>query len=205
MMLKVARKTESSKVLGPGNRAVVWFHGCSRNCDGCIAKSMNLSNDYEECTADNLYEWVLSCNNIEGISISGGEPLEQNLEDLTSFLQKVKNDSRNLSVILFTGFTYDEIAQSSKKAVLPFIDVLIDGTYKKELNDNKGLRGSSNQNILFLTERYVPIKESFYKNDCRNVEVSITLDNRITINGIPKNGFIEELTSELTKQGFELT
>ena len=204
-MLKIARKTECCKVLGPGNRAVIWFHGCSRNCDGCIAKSMNLSENFDECTPKGLYEWLLTCNNIEGISISGGEPLEQNVEELTSFLQKVKKDSRNLSVILFTGFTYDEIVQSKNKIVLPYIDVLIDGTYKRELNDNNGLRGSSNQNIIFLTDRYESIKESFYKKDCRNVELSITLNNTITINGIPKSGFIEKLTDDLAKEGFDLT
>ena len=203
-MLKVARKTECCKVLGPGNRAVIWFYGCSRNCDGCIAKSMNLSEDFEECTPEDLCKWVSSCNEIEGISISGGEPLEQNLDDFIAFLQKVKSDSRKLSIILFTGFTYNEIVQSKIKEVLPFIDVLIDGTYKKELNDDIGLRGSSNQVIHFLTERYKPIKESFYKNDCRNVEVGITLDNTITINGIPKRGFIEKLTSDLAEEGYEL-
>ena len=204
-MLKIARKTECCKVLGPGSRAVICFHGRSRNCDGCIAKSMNLSEDFEEYTAEKLYEWLSYCNNIEGISISGGEPLEQNIKELTSFLHMVRRDSRNLSVILFTGFTYDEIVQSSKKTILPFIDVLIDGTYKKELNDNNGLRGSSNQIIHLLTDRYENIKESFYKKDCRNVELGITLDNRITINGIPKRGFIEKLTDNLAKEGFELT
>ncbi|MBR4570361.1 MAG: radical SAM protein [Candidatus Riflebacteria bacterium] len=203
-MLKIARKTECCKVLGPGDRAVIWFYGCSRNCDGCIAKSMNHSEIFAECTPEDLYEWVKNCNNIEGLSISGGEPLEQNIDDLIVFLKKVKSDSRKLSVILFTGFTYDEIVQSELKIVLPFIDVLIDGTYKKDLNDDAGLRGSSNQVIHFLSERYKPIKESFYKNDCRNVEVGITLDNVITINGIPKRGFIEKLTSDLAEEGYDL-
>ena len=203
-MLKIARKTECCRVLGPGCRAVIWFHGCSRNCDGCIAKSMNLSEDFEECTPEELYEWVKTCNNIEGLSISGGEPLEQNIKDLIDFFKLVESDSRNLSIILFTGFTYDEIVQSKIKEVLSFIDVLIDGTYKKELNDNAGLRGSSNQVIHFLTDRYESIKETFYKKDCRNVEVGITLDNTITINGIPKIGFIEQLTRDLAKEGYEL-
>lgn len=203
-MLKIARKAECCKVLGPGSRAVIWFHGCSRNCDGCIAKSMNQSEDFEECTPDGLYEWLKTCSNIEGLSISGGEPLEQDIDDLTVFLQKVKSDSRKLSVILFTGFTYNEIVHSRINKVLPFIDVLIDGTYKKELNDDTGLRGSSNQVIHFLTDRYESIKETFYKKDCRNVEVGITLDNRITINGIPKSGFIEQLTGNLAEEGYEL-
>lgn len=203
-MLRVARKIEKCKVLGPGNRAVIWFHGCSRNCDGCIAKTMNLSNDYDNISADDLYKWISSCKDIEGVSISGGEPLEQNLEDLVLFLSLVKSDSRNLSIILFSGFTYDEIIKSSKKSLLPFIDILIDGIYKKELNDNIGLRGSSNQVIYFLTERYKPIKESFFKYDCRNIEVGITLNNTVTINGIPKVGFIENLKHSLKKEGFNL-
>lgn len=203
-MLKVARKTEKCKVLGPGNRAVIWFHGCSRNCDGCVAKTMNSSTDYDKISADDLYKWISSYKDIEGVSISGGEPLEQNLDDLLLFLSLVKSDSRNLSIILFSGFTYDEIIQSSKKSLLSFIDVLIDGIYKKELNDNIGLRGSSNQVIYFLTERYKPLKESFFKNDCRNIEVGITLDNTVTINGIPKVGFIEHLKHSLKNEGFNL-
>jgi anaerobic ribonucleoside-triphosphate reductase activating protein len=203
-MLKIARKTECCKVLGPGNRAVIWFYGCSRNCDGCIAKSMNLSEDYEECTPEELYKWVLSCDKIEGISISGGEPLEQNSNELIDFLRKVKSDSRGLSIIVFSGFIYKEIEKGPCKEILDIADVLVDGTYKKELNDDAGLRGSSNQNIIFLSDRYLPIKEYFYKKDCRNIELGITLDNTITINGIPKKGFVEKLKSDLANEGYEL-
>lgn len=203
-MLKIARKTDSCRVLGPGNRAVVWFHGCSRNCKGCIAKSMNLSDDFEESSSDKLYEWIKKSKNIEGISISGGEPLEQNLSELSEFFKKVKEDGRNLSIILFTGFTYDEIIKSSKKSILQYIDVLIDGTYIENLNDNKGLRGSSNQKIYFLTDKYDNIKETFYLEDCRNIELEITLNNNIIINGIPRSGFIEEFSNSLLQEGFEL-
>ena len=165
---------------------------------------MNLSEDYEECTPEELYKWVLSCDKIEGISISGGEPLEQNSNELIDFLRKVKSDSRGLSIIVFSGFIYKEIEKGPCKEILDIADVLVDGTYKKELNDDAGLRGSSNQNIIFLSDRYLPIKEYFYKKDCRNIELGITLDNTITINGIPKKGFVEKLKSDLANEGYEL-
>lgn len=203
-MLKVARKTEKCRVLGPGNRAVIWFHGCSRNCEGCIAKTMNFSTDYDTVSAEKLYEWISLCNDIEGISISGGEPLEQNLEDLVIFLSLVKSDPRNLSVIMFTGFLYKEIIIGKYKEILKFIDVLIDGPYKNELNDNQGLRGSSNQNIIFISDRFKQIKDIFFQDSCRNVEVGITLNNSITINGIPKVGFVENLKNALKNEDFNL-
>ena len=108
-MLAVARKSDCCRVLGPGCRAVIWFYGCSKNCEGCIAKTMNNSGIFNEYTPKELYEWVKALKDIEGISISGGEPLEQDLKELIDFLGMVKNDDRKLSIILFTGYTYKEI------------------------------------------------------------------------------------------------
>ena len=204
-MLKVARKIDNCRVLGPGNRAVIWFYGCSRNCEGCIAKTMNTSGKYENYSSDELYKWILECNKIEGITLSGGEPLEQDLLELKDFFKKIKKDGRNLSLILFTGYTYDEILNcSAKKDIIKYVDVLIDGVYNQNLNDNKGLRGSSNQNIYFLSKKYDKIKDSFFEEDCRNIEFGITLDNNININGIPRKGFVESLENSLRQEGFEL-
>ena len=82
--------------------------------------------------------------------------------------------------------------------------MLIDGVYKQELNDDKGLRGSSNQQIHFLTNKYNTVKELFFEENSRNLEFDITLDNDILINGIPKKDFIKELENSLRQEGFEL-
>ncbi|GHV54725.1 hypothetical protein FACS1894216_15320 [Synergistales bacterium] len=47
---------------------------------------------------------------------------------------------------LFDAYNYSES--------LGLIDVLIDGPYIDNLNDNKGIRGSSNQQIHILNERF---------------------------------------------------
>ena len=49
---------------------------------------------------------------------------------------------------LYTGYTFEEILKSNKSDILPFIDYIVDGTYKEELKDTTlAFRGSSNQII----------------------------------------------------------
>ena len=64
------------------------------------------------------------------------------------------------------------------------IDLLIDGPYIEELNDGKGLRGSSNQRLHFLTNKLLPFKEHLEKGG-RNNEV-ILESNGMHIVGIPR-------------------
>ena len=79
----------------------------------------------------------------------------------------------NLSVLLFSGYTLQEMQSMSLEGLaelLEYTDVLIDGEYIDELYDeSRGIVGSSNQKIHFLT--------SFYNlNDFQNeVKVDIVL------------------------------
>ena len=84
--LTIARLKRKTKVLGPGIRAVVWTHGCSGNCLNCIATEMNQSEYHLEFTAIELYEWVRTIDGIDGITVSGGEPFEQDIETFSLFL-----------------------------------------------------------------------------------------------------------------------
>jgi anaerobic ribonucleoside-triphosphate reductase activating protein len=107
----------------------------------------------------------------EGLTISGGEPFLQ-AEALMDMITHVRKE-RDLGVIVYTGYTLDELTamQSAHVAnLLNCVDLLIDGAYISELNDGVGLRGSSNQNIVPLTERYAGFLEHF-RTSKRNVEV----------------------------------
>lgn len=203
--LHVARLKRDCHVLGPGQRAVIWFHGCSRRCPGCIAMEMNLSHDYKTMTARELYGWVASCNGIEGVTLSGGEPLEQDTEELYNFLRLVHQDTRDLGVILFTGYRLEELEQTGKNIIIQYIDVLVDGPYEEEKNDGFDLRGSSNQKIHFLTPRYKSMRDAFFGNSGRNLEFDIGMDNDVVINGIPKRGFMEEFARKIREQGYNIS
>jgi len=191
-------------VLGPGVRAVVWFHGCSRGCAGCIAAEMNQSDEVENWRADELAAWVNGCVGIEGVTLSGGEPLEQDLGTLSTFLHLVKSNGR-LGVIMFTGYRLEEVSEEARNEVLPWLDVLVDGPYVEALDDSRDLRGSSNQRIHFLTARYQGMLGNFYGTECRNIEISLTLDNRVAINGIPPHGLMDALNKSLHDKGYGLS
>ncbi len=166
---------------------------------------MNLSDDYKTLTARELYDWVASCNGIEGVTLSGGEPLEQNTEELYNFLRLVHQDTRDLGVILFTGYRLEELEQTGKNIIIQYIDVLVDGPYEEGKNDGFDLRGSSNQKIHFLTSRYESMRDAFFGNSGRNLEFDIGMDNDVVINGIPKRGFMEEFARKIREQGYNIS
>ncbi len=71
--------------------------------------------------------------------------------------------------------------------VLRLIDVLIDGQYMPELNDNKGWRGSSNQVVHFLTPRHLP-EASLFTERQRDVEIHMRDDSALMV-GVPPYKF----------------
>ena len=88
--LLVDRINDRTTVLGPGNRTVVWFHGCARGCPGCVAAGMNAGADYVRYTPDELSRRVLAVDGVEGVTLSGGEPFDQDVEPMTIFLMAVR-------------------------------------------------------------------------------------------------------------------
>jgi anaerobic ribonucleoside-triphosphate reductase activating protein len=65
---------------------------------------------------------------INGLTISGGEPLQQR-RALLALLQRVRRET-SLSVVLFTGYTWEEVQHRPEAEVLlPCVDVLIAGRY----------------------------------------------------------------------------
>lgn len=120
---------------------------------------------------------------IEGITLSGGEPLLQ-WRILIPFLQEIKK--MELSVICFSGYTWEEINCAKFKLVLPLIDILVSGPFMQKEKGNLPLRGSNNQEIHFLTNRYdnSDIKE-------QSTEILIDTDGKITITGFPSKDILD--------------
>ena len=205
-MLVYSRRKAHCRVLGPGVRAVVWFHGCSRHCPGCIAKEMNEESEVQRCTPEELYAWLSQVQGIEGVTMSGCEPLVQDAADMLRLLQLIRADERRLSVLVFTGGLLEEIQADSQLAkLLPYIDVLVDGPFVQELNDGRGLRGSSNQRIHCLTERYRPLERMLTEQPMREIEIELTEAGQLEMSGIPHTGFMENFQRQLAAQGFDMT
>ena len=175
MKINIHQLERSSTLLGPGKRYLIWFQGCDKNCKGCMSQLSKDKNIKNEIDVGHLLEDILSAD-VEGITISGGEPFLQ-VEGLTELVRKVKE--HGLGVIVYTGYLYEDIKDLE---VMKDIDVLIDGPYVDELNmDNDAYRGSSNQRIIALSDRY-DLKE--YQSHKRKAEITFDKDN-IHLIGVP--------------------
>jgi anaerobic ribonucleoside-triphosphate reductase activating protein len=60
-----------------------------------------------------------------------------------------------LSTVVFTGYTWDEVQRLPHgEALLASVDVLLAGRYDASQRLARGLRGSANKTVHFLTGRY---------------------------------------------------
>lgn len=139
--------------LGPGNRYVIWVQGCEQHCKNCITPESRLKTAGYEIDVNNLVADVILNENIDGITISGGEPFLQSAV-LSHLLKEIKKVRPQLTVIAYTGLIYEHLLEKTETSdLIKQCDVIIDGQYIDELNDNKGIRGSSNQRIIPITNR----------------------------------------------------
>ena len=98
----------TSRVNGPGLRAVVWLQGCTLSCKGCWNPDTHTFDKPDNESAFGLSDWILSQPDIEGVTFSGGEPMQQ-AYDLRSVIRMVKNCRPDLSIGMFTGYTQMEL------------------------------------------------------------------------------------------------
>jgi len=169
-----------SSVNGPGKRFTLWTQGCSKGCVNCFnPETWNNKNNIVLSTHE-IFELIKE-QEIEGVTITGGDPFEQE-EELLDLLILISNLSLSKGVIVFTGFTYDEIRENKiREKCCDYIDVLIDGRYEDNNRVTDCFKGSSNQNIIYFSSK---IKPEELRID-HQVEV-LDRDGNICITGFPK-------------------
>ncbi len=92
-------------------------------------------------------------SDVDGVTITGGDPFLQKVE-LLYLVEGMKQIGID-DILIYTGFLYDELQKCEiSQKILSKIAALVDGPYIDELNDNIGLRGSSNQKLYILNKKY---------------------------------------------------
>jgi len=195
--LNIGAWQERSIVNGPGKRFVLWLQGCSKQCPGCINPEFNPHIERNKYRIDTLSQIILRMNNIEGITYTGGEPMEQarGLALLSEIIQ-----SHGINVVCFTGYTLDELKHSNNtwiSQLLSHIDILIDGPYIKEKAANLLWRGSNNQKVHFLSDTYKHIADRIV-HEQGEVEFTISKNGFLTTGSWPQ-GFLENLKNKLQR------
>lgn len=150
MIFSLAGIKPHSTVDGPGIRYVVFFQGCGHHCFQChnpetwdITKGSKVTT--EEITSD-----LSSTKYIDGITLSGGDPLLQSSAAIE--IARCAKE-KGLDVWCYTGFTYEQIlkGEAGKDALdlLNYVDTLVDGPFVAKLKSSTCLfRGSTNQRLI---------------------------------------------------------
>ena len=153
--LRIFDRRVPVSVLGPYQRAVVWVQGCPFSCPNCIVPESWSQDGGEEVLVSELVHWLLSNEYIEGVTFSGGEPMLQ-ASAISQIITLLKS-KRDIGIMCYTGFRFERLTTTGTKdqrTLLGLIDLLVDGTYEEKQHKDLLWRGSANQRILLLTNRY---------------------------------------------------
>lgn len=185
-MLNIADFEADTRSLGPGRRFALWVQGCPFNCPNCIAPDWIPFRVAKVMSIKAMADVIVHSEWLDGISISGGEPMMQ-AGRLAKLLDLVKSERPHLDVIVFTGFKKKQLVWEEAQTLLARIDVLIDGLYVDHLNDNKGLRGSNNQAVHFLTDK-LRDQQDYFTEKPRTLEFHVK-DDGVLMVGVPGQNF----------------
>ncbi|MEV6630391.1 4Fe-4S single cluster domain-containing protein [Actinoplanes sp. NPDC051470] len=168
-----------SAVNGPGLRAVVWVQGCTLGCPGCFNPGTH-GRDGEEVTVDHLFERITGLGDrISGVTISGGEPLQQR-DGVLALLGRIRAET-TLTSILFTGYEWPAVRRMPGADLLrERVDVLVAGRYQRSQRLGRGLRGSANKRVLTFGDRV----RADELDDVPDAEIVIRPDGVLSISGI---------------------
>ncbi len=149
--IRIAGYVNDSLVDGPGIRLTIFTQGCPYACPGCHNPDTWDMKGGEEVEIDFLAALWRKNPLLDGITLSGGEPLAQK-EALLPLIKLAKADGLNIT--LYSGSTIEKLRALNDEVtneILTLADYLIDGPFiLKERNLELLYRGSNNQRIIDL-------------------------------------------------------
>ena len=151
---------------GPGVRTVLWLAGCNHHCSQCHNPETwnpKTGQPFNEDIMKELLSYV-SQPFIEGLTLSGGDPLfPSNRETTTMIVKQVKENLPEKNIWLWTGYLWEEIKDLE---LLKYVDVLIDGPF---LISEKDMRlpysGSRNQRVIDVQKTLSSNEITLYKKE----------------------------------------
>ena len=152
---------------GPGIRTSLFVSGCRNACPGCFnqeAQSFTYGREFDSKKFDELLG-LLENEQIAGLSILGGEPLEpENRAVVTDICRRVKAEFGDSKTIwLWTGYDFKAVMHLP---IMKHIDILVDGPFIKSLKDlSLAYRGSSNQCIIDVRKSLEAQKPILWENE----------------------------------------
>jgi anaerobic ribonucleoside-triphosphate reductase activating protein len=200
----VSRVLDHCEVLGPGVRAVIWVQGCPLRCRGCIAPETLSFEGGDVRTVAGLASWLCSLDQAEGVTFSGGEPFAQ-AEALALLLDQVRLARPDFTAMSYSGFTLAALSRGTpaQRALLSRLDLLVDGPNQLARHGDQRWRGSSNQRLIPLTDRYRGVLSQ--PDVGQGIEFTLGIDRTLSWAGVPSiPDFRDRITAGLASRGYGL-
>jgi len=177
----VAHLEPTTHIYGPGPRFTIWLQGCTLACQGCWNTEMWPHRPQHLLDRNELLERIISTPNIEGVTLLGGEPMQQ-AENTLWLLQQLRTKTA-LNIMLYTGYERAELEGTDNwQCFEALTDLIVSGRYEHNLR-NTGLlwRGSENQQLVY------PVGSRLKKQDQRvnQLEIVISEHGGVTVLGYP--------------------
>ena len=149
MEIRIAGTVNDSIVDGPGLRYAVFVQGCSHHCPGCHNPETHDPMGGHSEDTDQLIERMKKNPLLSGLTLSGGDPLEQSKPCLE--LAKAAHQS-GLNVWCYTGYVWEDLLRKNdpdQMALLKEVDVLVDGPFiQAQRSLELNYCGSKNQRLI---------------------------------------------------------
>jgi anaerobic ribonucleoside-triphosphate reductase activating protein len=195
-VLNLAGFLAKSEVNGPGTRAVVWVQGCPLHCEGCFNVPFQSFSPATLIPVETLAARILTLPGIDGVTFSGGEPFAQ-AGPLAALGERLRR--AGLTIVTYTGYTAEQLAEGDDPAwpaLIAATDLLVAGPYIAGLARPDLLKGSSNQQAIFLGTKIPVSQETAHPDPARRrTDFTIAPDGTITTTGFPVSSLIGQLAS----------
>lgn len=190
LRLEIAARVPVTTAEGPGRRFALWVQGCALRCSGCCNPGMLAHGRGTAVSVEAVLgelDEARARHAIEGLTLLGGEPLEQ-LPAVTALCEGATR--RGLGVLVFSGYRLAEArALPGFAALWAHVDTLVDGRYdagQPEPPPEQGGRrfiGSHNQQLHHRTHRYCD--PALWHGPLR-LEVRVGDDGAMSMHGEPR-------------------
>jgi len=169
--LRVHAPLEASGANGPGERVVIWLQGCTLDCPGCWNPATHERAGGFERSVPEILAWLEAARlraAIAGLTISGGEPMEQ-VPGLVELVEGTSRRFQSFSIGLFSGYSEGELERGRYRCfpdatafekrglwrrIRRTLDFAVLGRYNARAPSSDPLATSKNQRLQLYSDRH---------------------------------------------------
>lgn len=205
MTIRLARLHQPVTALGPGRRVGLWVQGCSLGCAGCMSRDTWDSAGGRVLPVAEVVGILASAYDedeaLTGLTISGGEPLEQP-DAVRAVLRWLRAELPAVDSLLYTGWSLGRVRRDAGWA-LGAVDALVPEPYVAHRAPGGRWRGSANQPLLLLSELGRQRHSDAVAAEGSDLQV-LVVDGRLTVIGVPRPGDLDRMVAMARARGLHV-